>query len=761
MAQLAIEDFADRDPVFSALPQFHSAINGSNAPIYSRLESGKLQYLTDSCAGGGQGNPSTNSFFPMLIDSPLKSAMQRDPGIDIKALQDDITVCGKDLASVLDTVEHLIEELGKVALEPNRQKFQLYSNKPDELSDVPDWLTQPSVPQPGGASARGVIICGAAIGDDAYISTFLDSKQLSLCGSTSEDGTHIPGSLENLINPIAEACPHSAASVMFYSVQARVDYLLSTHLPSQTRNLAAGIDECIRNLYVKVNGADLLDPNGHADGLSDPSLVADRFKLASKYGGSGFRPTILRANYANSLNSNAALAMELFPHLETLFGKTSFDTINGDKRWTEFFTSGIPEALELESEFMKLQNTYLSACEDAALDPPPKCLLTQDIASFGSGDCVKLQKTAFDLIKPLKVKAIHLRIMLLSPEDPRSQSFLASTKDPFAHALLQSYPTRFTVLKGREYQVAIQNYLGVPLSFLLPLLGQPIANQANRTARKVDQYGRNIKCATGTKGFSATGLHNGFQSKVVESSKNAGISTKPGTDIFSHLVNANVPLGQDSQWLQGILPDIVVNGKDLPQSWTGPGMKLFGGCTTLTDVKTLAPGNCYAVSPTGAAGTPYGNVVATRAKRVDAEYHKHAEKLDGGTDGPIKREMDTYGQDGVVLGLVMGSYGEFSEDVHALADLIATKRAHDFCVIKNMSLKQAKSMFLQKLHREWGLYAHRGWANLVLLRSKNLHTAGGGQMEGGDSNEAEDEEDIHMEYNHVHPERGGTNHPSG
>eukprot|EP00615_Pteridomonas_danica_P005689 CAMPEP_0114347290 /NCGR_PEP_ID=MMETSP0101-20121206/13784_1 /TAXON_ID=38822 ORGANISM="Pteridomonas danica, Strain PT" /NCGR_SAMPLE_ID=MMETSP0101 /ASSEMBLY_ACC=CAM_ASM_000211 /LENGTH=72 /DNA_ID=CAMNT_0001484515 /DNA_START=33 /DNA_END=248 /DNA_ORIENTATION=- len=42
-----------------------------------------------------------------------------------------------------------------------------------------------------------------------------------------------------------------------------------------------------------------------------------------------------------------------------------------------------------------------------------------------------------------------------------------------------------------------------------------------------------------------------------------------------------------------------------------------------------------------------------------------------------------------------------------------------------MGLKQAKSMFTRAIRRKWGLYAHRGWANLLLQRSRNLNAVGG------------------------------------
>jgi hypothetical protein len=52
-----------------------------------------------------------------------------------------------------------------------------------------------------------------------------------------------------------------------------------------------------------------------------------------------------------------------------------------------------------------------------------------------------------------------------------------------------------------------------------------------------------------------------------------------------------------------------------------------------------------------------------------------------GTIGPVERELNTYGHNGEVVGLVMGAYGEFSSSVALLADFIARKKAEDYCVL--------------------------------------------------------------------------------
>jgi hypothetical protein len=65
---------------------------------------------------------------------------------------------------------------------------------------------------------------------------------------------------------LSEAGPQAAHCVVQYSLQARIDYLLATHLPvnipSRTRKLAAAVDQSIRKGYEYFFGGDFLDRKG-------------------------------------------------------------------------------------------------------------------------------------------------------------------------------------------------------------------------------------------------------------------------------------------------------------------------------------------------------------------------------------------------------------------------------------------------------------------------------------------------------------------
>ena len=70
-----------------------------------------------------------------------------------------------------------------------------------------------------------------------------------------------------------------------------------------------------------------------------------------------------------------------------------------------------------------------------------------------------------------------------------------------------------------------------------------------------------------------------------------------------------------------------------------------------------------------------------------------------------------------------------------------------------MPLASAKAMFRKRLVRKWGLYVHRAWAHLLLCRSAAM-AGGGGDADAGFAAAGSNEDDVYMEYNHVHPDRG-------
>ena len=147
----------------------------------------------------------------------------------------------------------------------------------------------------------------------------------------------------------------------------------------------------------------------------------------------------------------------------------------------------------------------------------------------------------------------------------------------------------------------------------------------------------------------------------------------------------------------------------------------FGDASTLADLKTLAPGQAYSES----TSTGFSETVKKREVQVHEDYHKAAKKLDGqlgsrvGTIGPVESEMNNYNS-GKIAGLILGAFGELSMCFHDLSELIASQLSAEHLDFYDIPSAESKALSLRRIRRSWGLAAHRGWAKLLLDRTRDL-----------------------------------------
>ena len=123
-----------------------------------------------------------------------------------------------------------------------------------------------------------------------------------LCGSGTDADKGKPFIIASAL---AAADQHAAHALIQYSLQARVDCAMGVHLPEETKPLAAAVDPTLRACYAPCLWADPLDPNGFSESQEARAFVRDRFLLPVRQGGGGFRPTVERAQFLNTLNNAA------------------------------------------------------------------------------------------------------------------------------------------------------------------------------------------------------------------------------------------------------------------------------------------------------------------------------------------------------------------------------------------------------------------------------------------------------------------------
>jgi len=138
----------------------------------------------------------------------------------------------------------------------------------------------------------GVKVCGSALGDKDFELAFLGEQQAKIVGA-----------IESVSTKLAVNSAHAASTAIYYSLQCRADFLLETHLPSLTRDLAVAVDGALRGAYTTAFGFDILNPDGQFSGERDPTFLRDLAGLKARAGGCGYRSTERRAVFLNTLNN--------------------------------------------------------------------------------------------------------------------------------------------------------------------------------------------------------------------------------------------------------------------------------------------------------------------------------------------------------------------------------------------------------------------------------------------------------------------------
>ena len=99
-----------------------------------------------------------------------------------------------------------------------------------------------------------------------------------------------------------------------------------------------------------------------------------------------------------------------------------------------------------------------------------------------------------------------------------------------------------------------------------------------------------------------------------------------------------------------------------------------------------------------------------RARRIQLDLDQNAKDFDAWDPrSTVHTEMKSYGIGGRYISLVVGRFGELSNEFVKLRDCIARQRAHAYNEHFNSSVNMAMSMFFKlSITSRWALRAARG-----------------------------------------------------
>lgn len=658
--------------------------------------------LCNSCQGGGQGNALTNIAFPIAINRFLKSCESSHANIEVRAYQDNITIIGalEDIfTGENNAYQHLIDGIHRIGCRTNPDMFTIYCNEFDlQHNLIPPHFQRPNI-NIDDTIVYGVEICGTPIGHPEFRKNHIHAYAQDII-STIESTNH----------KISEISKHAALIATNLSFQNRFDYISDINLPSETYTARALIDLSLKHLYNHNLGCTVFEADNRQ---RDPNFVADRAQLRLNDSGIGYRPLQSRFNFINMMNriipnipdirdGEEILTKGSWPSLASVTG----NIFNEDNRWQHFFDKNQHHTRELKDEWIRIQTIKQSLIN--GLDQEVRTDFNDidcDVNIFGK-NVRNLSRKISDIFNKLRVDSLNKRALLLHRDDPRRIAYFNVKDDDFATSIFCTSNTTFNT-SNEIFQEISASHLGLPSPACTNFVGHQLPGAQNDEI--LDAFGYKLKSLTSVRGDSTRTLHNMILDLLFKELTNVKIwnrGSAPNTckDIFVHHINHNVE-DNDQRNIQGMIPDIQYNiNQDMDVS------------STLGDVKTFSPCIEYINS--------YGNrkPVDIRADRVQTEYLNKAKSLDirynnvqEGMQGPVETHLRSF-NNGVVDGLVVGPFGECSNQIHKLRDIIVSRKVNYYAHHLDIDTAQITSKVKKAMCKSWGLYFASAWARLLLER---------------------------------------------
>ena len=405
-------------------------------------------------------------------------------------------------------------------------------------------------------------------------------------------------------------------------------------------------------------------------------------------------------NIPDIIEDGETITKGSWPSLSTITG----NVFNETNRWHEFFNNNQIHSQELKEEWNKVKRTketLISQLDQNVRTEYPD--IDCDAKVLGT-NIKNLSKKISDIFNKLRVENLNKRASFLHRDDPRKIAYLNIKDDDFATSIYCTSNTTFHT-SNEIFQEISASYFGLPSPACTNFVGQSLPGA--QTDECLDAFGYKLKSLSNVRGDSTRTIHNMILDLLFKELSNVKIWNRgksPNTckDTFVQQIRRNVE-DNEERFIQGMIPDIQYNiNQDMDIS------------STLGDVKTYSPCIEYINS--------YGNrkPVDIRADRVQADYISKARQLDRnynniavGEQGPVETRLRSY-NNGVVDGLVVGPFGECSNQIHKLRDFIAIKKVDHFQHHLDIDNAQIISKVKKAMCKSWGLFFASAWARLLL-----------------------------------------------
>ena len=656
-----IDAFAD-EPTLRHLAHFCAV---TLAPINGLETSGKI--WGEAPEGDTQGDSAASMRFCVALHSSLlllDAACNAGGGM-VRAGADDITAIGP-ANIVFPAVEAFGEEVReRCLLHWERTKTEVFNWEGGLPPGTPDGLTLAGA-EVDGNFEHGFIIYGVPVGSDKYCRHQLMEIARGIVSDGQKTAELLSGERQSLW------------SALRCSISQRFDYWLQMCYPSLVLPVAEWLDEQLWKILEIATGFSI--PRGATNatwncqlqmpvvGRSDQSFQHWVVRQPVRLGGFGLRS--LKDTVGPAFIGALEQAVPFFcgekgicPQLaDSLGGEDCFgDQAIGDSRWRVMLESGCREGEELRDVWHNIKEEERQAAAWLGIDMQET--LSAQVECVGGLSCDGSTRGKISEERDKTWANLIVKSLDNHPKQDRTNRPIWSwlQRDKLSAAWLQALPGPDTSLSSAEFSEAAAAALCLPSPACMEKLGEVI-----RGRQVVDPFGETVQ-STITTGDHYRKRHDAFKMRLFQMCQWAGLDAV--VEIFN-LFAASMPQEglnrmERGRTVQSIVPDMRIS---VPEE--GNFVLRLHELKIISSSKTR-----YNPHRQGQEAT---RAVDKRANELTNEYIMKARNTDQkycgtprDTIGPVETKLGTLG---AIRGLVVGAFGEGSDDLHALIHHLATSR---------------------------------------------------------------------------------------
>ena len=655
-----IDAFAE-EPTLRHLAHFCAV---TLAPV-NGLESGGSQW-GEASEGDTQGDSAASMRFCVALHPSLRrldAACSAGGGM-ARAGADDITAIGPSHL-VFPAVEEFAREVEeRCLLHWEKTKSEVFTWEGVLPPHTPEGLKL-AAEEVDGNIEPGFLIYGAPVGSDKYCTIQLQKIAEQIISDAQLTAELLSGER------------HSLWSALRCSIAHRFDYWLQTSYPSVVEPIATWLDSELWKILEAATGLSI--PRTTTNTAWDcvlPVPVAGRearsfqdwvVRLPVKLGGFGFRSMKDTASLAFiGALEQAIPAFQgergICPQLADLLGgQECFGEDAVGNRWRVMLGSGSREGNELRRAWKSLQDEERQASR--WLDEEMQENLSVGLEDIGGSSCDGSTRGKLSEERDTTWARLVKKGLETHPRQDRTNRPVWAwlQRDKLSAAWLQALPGPDTSLSSAEFSEAAAAALCLPSPACSDRLGHVI-----RGAQVVDLYGESVLC-TITSGDHYRKRHDSYKMRLLQLCQWAGVDAE--VEVFN-LFAGSIPQEGLSRMergrkVQSIVPDMRIS---IPEE--GNLAKRLHEIKIISSSKTR-----YTIHREGQEAT---RAVDKRAGELNAEYLAKARRTDQtycgtaqGMVGPVERKLGSLGR---VHGIVVGAFGEGSDDLHSLIHHLAVSR---------------------------------------------------------------------------------------